>query len=44
MEPHSSLFPDYMNAVGLLNRREIEVRLLAPLMDALCVEFDRERV
>jgi hypothetical protein len=36
--------PDYMNAVGLLNRREIEARMLAPLINALCAEFDRERI
>ena len=36
--------PDYMNAVGLLNRREIEARLLAPLLEALSAEFDRQRV
>jgi hypothetical protein len=36
--------PDYMNVVGLLNRREIEARLLAPLLEALSSEFDRERV
>ena len=35
---------DYMNAVGLLNRREIEARVLAPLLRALEDEFDRERV
>jgi hypothetical protein len=35
---------DYMNAVGLLNRREIEARVLAPLLRALGEEFDRERV
>ena len=35
---------DYMNAVGLLNRREIEARLLAPLLEALSAEFDRKRV
>jgi L-2-amino-thiazoline-4-carboxylic acid hydrolase len=33
-----------MNAVGLLNRREIEARLLAPLIAALSAEFGRERV
>jgi hypothetical protein len=33
-----------MNAVGLLNRREIEARLLAPLITALSAEFGRERV
>jgi len=44
MENLPSRPPDYMNAVGLLNRREIEARMLAPLLDALCAEFDRERV
>ena len=44
MENHPSPPPDYMNAVGLLNRREIEARMLAPLLEALCAEFDRERV
>jgi len=44
MENHSSPPPDYMNAVGLLNRREIEARILAPLLDALCSEYDCERV
>lgn len=33
-----------MNAVGLLNRREIEARLLYPLLEALSVEIDRECV
>jgi len=33
-----------MNAVGLLNRREIEARILAPLLTTLAAEFDRERV
>jgi hypothetical protein len=36
--------PDYMNVVGLLNRREIEARMLAPLLEALSNEFDRQRV
>ena len=36
--------PDYLNAVGLLNRREIEARLLAPLIEAFSAELDRERV
>jgi len=35
---------DYMNTVGLLNRREIEARVLAPLLSALGEEYDRERV
>jgi predicted ArsR family transcriptional regulator len=33
-----------MNTVGLLNRREIEARMLAPLIAALSAEFGRERV
>jgi len=44
MEHNPSPPPDYMNAVGLLNRREIEARLLAPLITALSAEFGRERV
>jgi hypothetical protein len=33
-----------MNAVGVLKRREIEARILAPLLEALSAEFDRQRV
>ena len=44
MEHNPSPPPDYMNVVGLLNRREIEARLLAPLITALSTEFGRERV
>jgi predicted ArsR family transcriptional regulator len=44
MEHNTAPPPDYMNAVGLLNRREIEARLLAPLIAALSAEFGRERV
>lgn len=33
-----------MNAVGLLNRREIEARLLAPLLEAMSAEYDREQM
>lgn len=44
MENHSSPPPDYLNAVGLLNRREIEARLLVPLIDALGAEFGRQRI
>lgn len=36
--------PDRLNEIGILTRREIEARLLAPLIDALCVEFGNERV
>lgn len=42
LEPYPP--PDYMNAVGLLNRREIEARLLAPLVEALSNEFGCEKV
>jgi hypothetical protein len=44
MENHPFPTPDYLNAVGLLNRREIEARLLVPLIDSLGAEFGRERV
>jgi len=33
-----------LNAMGVLTRREIEVRVLAPMLAAFCTEFDRERV
>lgn len=33
-----------LNALGVLTRREIEARILAPLLDALGEEFGRERV
>jgi hypothetical protein len=33
-----------LNAMGVLTRREIEARLLAPMLRALCLEFDQERV
>jgi hypothetical protein len=36
--------PDTLNSVGVLTRREIEARILAPMIDALGVEFGRERV
>lgn len=35
---------DYMNVVGLLNRREIEARILAPLLETLAEEFGYQRV
>jgi predicted ArsR family transcriptional regulator len=35
---------DNLNEIGVLRRREIEARLLAPLLDALGEEFDRQRV
>jgi hypothetical protein len=33
-----------LNAIGVLTRREIEARILAPLLEALGEEFGRERV
>jgi hypothetical protein len=36
--------PDHLNEIGVLTRREIEARILAPLIDALSAEFGRERV
>lgn len=36
--------PDRLNDIGVLKRREIEARILAPFIDALSAEFDRERV
>lgn len=36
--------PDTLNEIGVLKRREIEARILAPIIDALGKEFGRERV
>jgi len=36
--------PDTLNEVGVLKRREIEARILAPLIGAFATEFGRERV
>jgi phosphohistidine phosphatase SixA/predicted ArsR family transcriptional regulator len=36
--------PAELNAIGVLTRREIEARLMAPLLEALSAEFDRRRV
>ena len=33
-----------LNAIGVLKRREIEARMLAPWIDALSRKFDREKV
>ena len=35
---------DTLNEIGVLKRREIEARILAPLLDALSKEFGKERV
>ncbi len=36
--------PDRLNEIGVLKRREIEARILLPVIDALGKEFGRERV
>jgi predicted hydrocarbon binding protein len=36
--------PDTLNDIGVLKRREIEARIVAPLLEALGKEFGRERV
>lgn len=36
--------PDRLNEIGVLKRREIEARILKPLIEALSAEFGRERV
>ena len=36
--------PDTLNDVGVLKRREIEARILAPIIDRLGDEFGQERV
>jgi hypothetical protein len=36
--------PDTLNDIGVLKRREIEARILAPLIEAFAEEFGRERV
>lgn len=35
---------DQLNEIGVLGRREIEARILAPLLEAMGEEFDRQRV
>jgi hypothetical protein len=40
----SALPPDTLNDIGVLKRREIEARILAPLVDAFAAEFGRKRV
>ncbi|NOT64295.1 MAG: L-2-amino-thiazoline-4-carboxylic acid hydrolase [Acidobacteria bacterium] len=40
----NQLPPDTLNDIGVLKRREIEARILAPVLAALGEEFGRERV
>ena len=50
LDPHSGKLspeswpPDQLNNLGVLNRREIEARILAPLLQALGEEFGSRRV
>jgi L-2-amino-thiazoline-4-carboxylic acid hydrolase len=39
-----SLPPDTLNEIGVLKRREIEARILLPVIERLAQEFGRERV
>lgn len=36
--------PDTLNEIGVLKRREVEARILLPVLEALGQEFGRERV
>jgi hypothetical protein len=36
--------PDRLNELGVLNRREIEARILGPVLEALGAEFGRQHV
>jgi hypothetical protein len=36
--------PDTLNEIGVLNRREIEARILMPVLEALGGEFGRDKV
>jgi len=36
--------PDTLNEIGVLKRREIEARILAPMIESFAAEFGRERV
>ena len=40
----SPLPPDTLNDIGVLKRREIEARILAPMLQALGAEFGHQRV
>lgn len=40
----SAVTPDRLNDIGVLKRREIEARIVGPLIEALGREFGRERV
>jgi hypothetical protein len=44
VETTNQLPPDTLNEIGVLKRREIEARIIGPIVDALSKEFDRDRV
>ena len=44
MEKISFPPPDPLNVIGVLTRREIEARILGPLLEAFSDEFGRQRV
>lgn len=44
MNDNENLHPDHLNTVGILKRREIEARIIAPLIDALGEEFGHQKV
>jgi len=43
-ETTPTLPPDTLNEIGVLKRREIEARIIGPIVEALSKEFDRDRV
>lgn len=44
-EPSSALPPpDQLNQIGVLKRREIEARIIAPFVEALCTALERDKV
>jgi hypothetical protein len=40
----SEMPPDTLNEIGVLKRREIEARILMPVLERLGTEFGRDRV
>lgn len=44
MADQQDMPPDTLNSVGVLTRREIEARIVAPLLERFGEEFGRERV
>lgn len=42
--PPHTVPPDTLNEIGILRRREVEARIVGPLVDRLSAEFGAERV